>query len=349
MTNHCKSLPMTPHVIRLGLALLLVLLLPQSARSVTFVADNGLTVNVHAGAALEAYLVEDGGKLVLRHPATGDVELFRGPDDPRFTRPDVDEFRPFPVEAVKVALREVHTLRLGIEIDVFILPSVPVIPASSFAHRNAILLAPSFGAIDESTVASMTVHELGHVLTWGYFDKHPKRWETYMRLRGLNKLDNGPAAPHAQRAREILAEDIRYLFGGRMANVYHGIENAELLRPDSVEGLIAFLTDAIEGAPVVPGGAVCSAIPNPCNPRTMIELSLPGDETVREASTARLELYDTRGRRVRVVVGGTLGNGRLMIVWDGRDDGGTPLPSGRYMYVAGWRDLRGRGAVTLVK
>ncbi|MBC8423435.1 hypothetical protein H8E07_04880 [bacterium] len=349
MTNHCKSLLMTSHTIRLGLALLLVLLLPLSSRSETFVADNGLTVNVHAGAALEDYLVEDGGKLVLRHPATGDVELFRGPDDPRFTRPDVNEFRPLPVEAVEAALREVHTLRMGIEVDVFILPAAPVVTACSFARRNAILLAPSFGAVDESTVGSITVHELGHVLTWGYFDKHPERWETYMRLRGLNRTDNGPSAPHAQRAREILAEDIRYLFGGRTANVYHSIENAELLRPDSVEGLIDFLIDSLEGAPVVLGGAVCTAFPNPCNPRTTIELSLPGDETLRNAATARLELYDTRGRRVRVVEGGTLGNGRLLIVWDGRADDGTSLPSGRYLYMAGWRGLRGRGVITLVK
>lgn len=170
-----------------------------------------------------------------------------------------------------------------------------------------------------------------------------------MRLRGLNGTDNGPAAPHASRAREILAEDIRFLFGGRMANVYDSIENAELSRPDAVDGLVAFLIDSIGGAPVAPGGAVCTAFPNPCNPRTTIELSLPGDTSVRDAATARLELYDTRGRRVRVVDGGILSNGRLLIVWDGRDDDGTYLPSGRYLYVTGWRDLRGRGAVTLVK
>ena len=52
---------------------------------------------------------------------------------------------------------------------------------------------------------------------------------------------------------------------------------------------------------------------------------------------------------VRTVAGGLISNDRLLLDWDGRDDAGEPASSGRYVYVAGWRDLRGRGTVTLVK
>ncbi len=349
MSNYSIYLPTMSWAIRLGLVSALILLLPLDAHSETFLADNGLTINIYAGDDLEPYLVDDGDARLLRHPSIGDVELFLGPQDERFTRSDVTEFTPLSRDAVTAALRDVHSLRVGIEIDVFILPAPPVVTAGSFARRNAILLSPSFGAVDESAVASVTVHELGHVLTWGYFDKHPDRWRTYLELRGLNEVDNGPAAPHAGRAREILAEDIRYLFGGRLANVYGGIENSALPLPDSVFGLNVFLMESLSGAPVVGVGVACTAFPNPCNPRTTIELSIPGDEILRDVSAARLELFDTRGRRVRVVEGGEFGNGRLLLSWDGRDDSGASLPSGRYLYVAGWQDLRGRGAVTLLK
>ncbi|MBU0741051.1 hypothetical protein KKG45_13840 [bacterium] len=315
----------------------------------TIEADNGVTARVHSGDDLADCLVRENGALLLRYPGLGDVELYRGPDDPRFPRQDVVEFRPLPADVVIRALSDVHALDIDVEVDVFLLPAPPVLTSSSFARRDAILLAPSFGDIDDSAVASVAVHELGHVLTWVYFDPRAELWDAYMSMRGLDRGRNGPGARHADRAREILAEDIRYLFGGGSANVYGAIENARLALPDEVVGLSGFLAAAMQGRPVSCMMPVCSAFPNPCNPRTTIEMTAISDGMQRDASTATLEVFDMRGRCVCTVAGGVFSNDRLLLTWDGRDDAGNRAPSGRYLYVAGWRDLRGRGAVTLVK
>lgn len=312
-------------------------------------ADNGLAIRIHAGEELKDHLVEEHGALLLRYPGLGDIELYRGPDDPRFPRSDVMEFRPLSEAVVIEALRNVHTLRVDVDVDVFLLPAPPVLNSSSFSRRDAILLAPSFGEIDDSAVASVTVHELGHVLTWAYFDTADDLWDSYMSLRGLDRERNGPAADHADRAREILAEDIRYLFGGGLANAYGAIENARIALPDMVSGLDDFLATTLQGRPSAGPTPVCSAYPNPCNPRTTVEMAVTSNGTLRDASQARLEIFDMRGRLVRTVTGGVLSNERLLLTWDGLDEAGDRASSGRYLYMAGWRDLRARGAVTLVK
>jgi len=322
---------------------------PVAVASLTITADNGITARVHSGDDLADYLFEENGALLLRYPGLGDVELYQGPDDPRFPRRDIAEFRPLSRDVVIRALSDVHSLGVDMEVDVFLLPAPPLLTASSFARRDAILLAPSFGDVDDSAVASVTVHELGHVLTWVYFDSRPDLWDAYMSLRGLDRQRNGPGARHADRAREILAEDIRYLFGGGSANVYGAIENAQLAQPDEVAGLAGFLVTAMQGRPGSHTMPACNAFPNPCNPRTTIEMNVATDGTQRDASTATLEVFDMRGRRIRTVTGGVFSNDRLLLTWDGRDDVGDQASSGRYLYVAGWRDLRGRGAVVLVK
>ena len=66
--------------------------------------------------------------------------------------------------------------------------------------------------------------------------------------------------------------------------------------------------------------------PNPFNPFTTIRFSMP------EAGHARLLIYDTGGRLVRTLINELRPRGNHSIVWDGRDDNGTPLPSGVYVY-----------------
>ncbi|MBC8424590.1 hypothetical protein H8E07_10735 [bacterium] len=315
----------------------------------TSVVAAGVEARVHAGEDLTAYLEEADGTLWLRYPGLGDVELYLGPDDPRFPRGDVTEFRPLPADVVARALGDLGLTAIDAEVDVFLLPAPPVLTGSSFARRDAIFLAPSFGHLDDSAVASVTVHELGHVLTWLYFDPRPEFWDAYMSLRGLDPQRNGPRANHADRAREILAEDIRYLFGGAEANLYGSIENARLDLPDAVSGLSELLTGTMRGRPGSGATPACSAFPNPCNPRTTVELRMVTDGTQRDPAAATLEIFDMRGRHVRTVAGGLLSNDRLLLTWDGRDEAGDAASSGRYLYVAGWHDLRGRGAVTLVK
>jgi len=66
------------------------------------------------------------------------------------------------------------------------------------------------------------------------------------------------------------------------------------------------------------------AFPNPFNPQTTVQFSLP------ESGIARLDVYDTNGRRVRTLLEGFLGAGVHTVDWDGKDDSGSELSSGLY-------------------
>jgi hypothetical protein len=64
--------------------------------------------------------------------------------------------------------------------------------------------------------------------------------------------------------------------------------------------------------------------PNPFNPETTIAFDLPA------RGAARLEIFDTLGQRVALLLDGTLAQGRHTLQWDGRDQRGRPLGSGVY-------------------
>ena len=84
-------------------------------------------------------------------------------------------------------------------------------------------------------------------------------------------------------------------------------------------------TDVPDGPPrpAAPSGLV-GIQPNPFNPRTTLLLE------VARSGPVRLDVFDTRGRRVRVLVAADLPAGRHEIEWDGRDDAGSALASGIY-------------------
>jgi hypothetical protein len=78
--------------------------------------------------------------------------------------------------------------------------------------------------------------------------------------------------------------------------------------------------------------------PNPFNPSTTIEFSLPAPGKVD------LIVYDITGRKVRELVSGPMGAGTHFVVWDGRDDSGRTASSGVYLsrLRMGDRSLAGR-------
>ena len=67
--------------------------------------------------------------------------------------------------------------------------------------------------------------------------------------------------------------------------------------------------------------------PNPFNPSTVIRFALPSDESVT------LRVYDILGREVRTLLAGDLYTaGEHSTQWFGRDDTGTPVANGVYIY-----------------
>jgi hypothetical protein len=68
-----------------------------------------------------------------------------------------------------------------------------------------------------------------------------------------------------------------------------------------------------------------AAYPNPFNPQTTISFSLPG------AGEVALNLYNTRGQKVRALVKERMEAGAHQLVFDGKDANGKELASGIYL------------------
>lgn len=66
--------------------------------------------------------------------------------------------------------------------------------------------------------------------------------------------------------------------------------------------------------------------PNPFNPETKIEF------TLKNNSPVRLDIFDISGAKVRTLVNGELQQGLQSVSWDGRNDAGSKVPTGVYMY-----------------
>ncbi len=66
--------------------------------------------------------------------------------------------------------------------------------------------------------------------------------------------------------------------------------------------------------------------PNPFNPTTNILISLP------KRTRARIEVYNSIGQRVAVLVDEELRAGTHLIEWNGRTDSGQTVASGMYLY-----------------
>ncbi|HET9233506.1 MAG TPA: FlgD immunoglobulin-like domain containing protein, partial [Candidatus Eisenbacteria bacterium] len=60
--------------------------------------------------------------------------------------------------------------------------------------------------------------------------------------------------------------------------------------------------------------------------------------TLAERGPVALTILDVSGRRVRVLLSEQMESGERSVVWDGRDDQGTAVPAGVYLY-----DLKGPG------
>ncbi len=261
---------------------------------------NGITANVHSAEE------------IAKNPGVVDIEL---------TAAD-RTYYPFDEQEVINALDSMWGFQTDLEINVYILPTPSNVVSSSYASKNSIYLAPGIGVVDASTIAYITTHEMGHVLTWAFLDGDSSRWDAYMKLRGLNAQDNGPSASHADRAREILAEDFRFLFGGNLATSSHSIENHDLALPTHVFGLESLLVEFVAERASAATLAGSRAYPNPCNPRTTVLLDLSSGGAI-QADTACLQIFDIRGALVKSITGGQLQSNRVEIQWNGDSDNGS--------------------------
>ncbi len=313
------------------LALVMVLTLTLVAGAGSYASemvelDNGITLTVYSADEIRI------------NPAICGIVL--AADDSRFVSFDQD--------TVVEALAAMHGFEIDLNVNIYLLPAYPAQIASSYASGNNIFLAPGTGTIHASTQAYIATHEMGHVLTWAFMDNSPARWDAYMQLRGLNNEFNGPSANHADRAREIVAEDFRFLFGGDLSTSSGSIENHFLALPTEVQGLEALMVGFLSKKAQPIGFQVSAmAFPNPCNPRTTIEMSLPAGTQI--SGSIRLSIFNIRGALVRTIDGGHINGSSVAVDWNGDNSRGEGVSSGRYLYVMQAGDLVAKGSVTLVR
>jgi outer membrane protein assembly factor BamB len=100
---------------------------------------------------------------------------------------------------------------------------------------------------------------------------------------------------------------------------------------------------AVEEGMLPSAGLVLDNYPNPFNPRTEFNLSLPTGLAVD------LDIFDVSGRRVRRLLRGASSSTGMKVVWDGRNDSGLQLPSGTYFCRAEAGVLRSVRKVMLLK
>jgi hypothetical protein len=85
-------------------------------------------------------------------------------------------------------------------------------------------------------------------------------------------------------------------------------------------------TTATAVKPVPAELALRQSYPNPSNPSTRIEFSIP------VAAKVQLRIFDVRGRLVATLVDRYVPAGRQFAEWNGREDNGNGVPSGVYFY-----------------
>ena len=71
-----------------------------------------------------------------------------------------------------------------------------------------------------------------------------------------------------------------------------------------------------------------SAYPNPFNPQTTIEFTVPA----RTDALVKVDVYNSAGQFVASLVDDNLAPGAYRTTWDGRDAQGQEVSSGVYMY-----------------
>jgi hypothetical protein len=88
---------------------------------------------------------------------------------------------------------------------------------------------------------------------------------------------------------------------------------------------------------------ICNVGPNPCNPSTMVSLTLPAD------AQTDISIYNQAGAKVKSLVSGRLTAGRYRIVWDGTDHNHGPVASGLYIMTIQYNSRTMNKKIVLLK
>ncbi len=287
---------------------------------------------------------EDGGRLYLTLPGFAPEELVTSTDDPAVANPGDGAFHPLDRGAVEAAIAGLDFPVDRVDAAVYVLPYPRRAGLESAASHGAILLAPGTLPVPATTVHAVVAHEFGHVVQYAFAPEGSPAWSAYLQLRAV-RVDGSSAEgipgdlAHADRPREIFAEDFRALLGSLEARGDGSVENAVLAAPATIEGLAEFLADLPERArrtaltASFAAGRPVAAFPNPF--RTAVTITAAPALAIGALPTGRrFRIVDARGRVVRRESVPVAGDGTATWRWDGRGDGGIELAAGSYFVQA---------------
>lgn len=101
--------------------------------------------------------------------------------------------------------------------------------------------------------------------------------------------------------------------------------------------------EMVSGVPVATRPEIRKAFPNPFNPMTTIEFSVP------ESGPVRVGILDVRGRRVATLVNEAMSSGVYRVRWSGKTENGGDAASGVYYARIQSRGGSGSGRLVLIK
>ncbi len=87
----------------------------------------------------------------------------------------------------------------------------------------------------------------------------------------------------------------------------------------------------------------CRNYPNPFNPKTTIEFTLPAK------GETKLAIYDIKGRKVITMLDAVLEAGTHSLIWNGNNEAGKEAASGIYFYELTWNGQEVRNKINLIK
>jgi len=293
------------------------------------------------GASLE-FLSNDGRRVAIGLDP-GRMEI----SNPAAT----DEFHPLDAAVAQRILSQMDEMpasKMGITI--YLLPGLPETEMRSFCVGSEVFIAAALDEWPLESAAYTLAHEVGHAVQHlGLPGRSGPGWRRYLELRSLTDASvHSEQSPHRDRPGEIFAEDFRLLFGGPLAAAGGVQENPLLPPPSEVDGLSRFFAEVLELKWAVEDpGVTARNLPNPFNPATVIQLDLR-EELVAAGTPVRLQVFDLRGRMVRDF-GLMAPAPQIRVRWDGTDQRGAPLASGRYIYRVWVGGHTARGSMILLK
>ncbi|MEZ5065307.1 MAG: hypothetical protein R3B81_11285 [bacterium] len=288
---------------------------------------------------LDHWCVERDGGLWLTVDGRS-FELVTDPHAPFLSPLGDGEFHPMDRLEVERALATVSVP--NDRVRVFILPYPQRQTLRSNCLGTDVYLAPGLRDVPAQHVWTTVVHEIGHVWQHARFPEGSRAWEEYFAIRGLDPTRFHATAAHADRPREIFAEDFRLLVGQGLAVANDNPENADIPRPEDVPGLRDWFEENV--APVGPANETAlltpQVSPNPFRPAAApaVEIRFAG-----VPAAGPVAIVDLTGRRVRSLP--ATGEGQTAVArWDGRDEAGRVVAPGVYFARAALAGPAGRSA-----